>query len=172
MRGVVYKKKRFRVSAIILVLVLLFLSVRILAHRELDDVTPGISCEDELISKSEVLWVIPNFNNTYISDNKKWCDYILSLNKTLGMHGVTHEYEEFNTDRNQDYLEAGVKIFERCFGEKPTMFKPPHLKISEYNKELIKKNNLELKITFNQLTHKVYHCSDSDKVKNWMVDLF
>ena len=70
-------------------MVVLFL-IRFFSHRELDDVTPGIQCDDSLLKKSDVLWIIPDFNNTSVANDKSWCDYIISLNKTLGMHGVYH----------------------------------------------------------------------------------
>jgi len=166
------KKKRIIILIVISLILVLFF-VRLLNSRELDDVTPGIQCDSALYSKVDVLWVIPDFNNTDISKNKEWCDYILSLNKTIGMHGVTHEYNEFKTDRNQEYLEGGLEIFQNCFGFKVTEFKPPQIKISLNNKKLIKENNLFLKASINQITHKVYHCNDSDPlVKNWFVNLF
>lgn len=153
-------------------MVLIFFFIRILNPKEIDDVHPEISCSEKYIEKSDVLWVIPRFNNKPISSNKKWCDYILSLNKTLGMHGVYHTFEEFNTDINQEYLNQGIIIFERCFGFKPEKFKPPQLKISEQNKKLIKENNMELKESLNQLAHKVYHCNDDGLFKNQIIDFF
>jgi len=52
------------------------------------------------------------------------------------------------------------------------MFKPPQLKISEENKELIKENNLKLKTEFNQITHKTYHCNNSGRIGNRIINLF
>ena len=165
------KKIWITILLIILSIILIIFFIRLINPREIDDVTPGIPCEDEYLEKSDILLVIPNFNNISIAENKFWCEKILSLNKTLGMHGITHEYNEFKTDRIEDYLEEGIEIFEKCFGFKPQMFKPPQLKISENNKKLIKNNNLELKTNFNQITHKVYHCNDSNVIKNKIIDL-
>jgi len=158
--------------AIIVFLIFTLFLVRAFSERELDDVTPGMDCENSLIDESDILWVVPNFNNKTISEDKEWCKEILALNKTLGMHGVSHEFEEFRMDRTQEYLEKGIKIFEDCFGFKPTMFKPPQLRISESNRELIKKNNLTLKYEVNQYLHKVYHCGEYGRKKNWIIDLF
>ena len=166
------KKKILIPLLIILLFVFTLFLIRLISPREIDDVSPEIFCEQEYIEKSNILWVIPKFNNKSISENKEWCDYVLSLNKTLGLHGVYHEFEEFKIDRNQKYLQEGINIFEECFGFKPEMFKPPQLKISKENKKLIKENNLELKLGFNQLIHKVYHCADDGTFKNWIVDLF
>jgi predicted deacetylase len=159
----------FALLGILTILFLLFL-VRLLSPKEIDDVSPEIPCEEEYLEKSDILWIIPKFNNKSISENKTWCNYILSLNKTLGLHGVTHEFEEFNSNRNQTYLEEGIKIFEDCFGFKPEMFKPPQLKISNKNKELIKNNNLKLKGEINQIIHKVYHCGYTENFKNRFID--
>jgi len=158
--------------AIILGLILTLFLIRAFSERELDDVSPEITCEKQLLEKSDILWIIPEFNNKPISENKEWCKEILNLNKTLGMHGVSHKFNEFGTGRDQEYLDQGIRIFEECFGYKPVMFKPPQLKISEENKELIKENNLSLKLETNQWLHKVYHCGEYGKKRNWMIDWF
>ncbi len=158
-------------SILVLLIVELFL-FRLFSTKELDDVNPEIPCLEELIEKSDVLWIIPKYSNISISENKKWCDYILSLNKTLGMHGVYHEFEEFKTPRNQKYLQEGIDEFEKCLGFKPEIFKPSQLEISKNNKKLIKDSNLELKGRINQIMHKVYHCNDSGELSNRFIDLF
>ena len=131
--------------------------IRLISPREIDDVSPEIPCEQEYLEKAQILWIITEFNNKPISENKTWCQKILNLNKTLGLHGVTHQFQEFNTDKNQEYLEKGMKIFKDCFGYEPRIFKPPQLKINTQNKQLIKNNNLKVKSRFNQIIHKVYH---------------
>lgn len=164
--------KRF--STIILAILLLFLTlffIRLILPKEIDDVSLEIPCLEKYLKKSNILWIIPKFNNKSIAENQEWCNYILNLNKTLGLHGVYHKFEEFNTDRNQEYLQEGINAFEGCFGFKPEIFKPPQLKISKGNKQLIKKNNMKLKTRFNQLLHKVYHCSDSGNFPNWLINL-
>ena len=146
--------------------------IRLTSPREIDDISLEIICEQKYLEKSDILWVIPKLNNKSISENKTWCQEIINLNKTLGLHGLTHEFEEFNTFQNQEYLQEAIDIFEQCFGFKPEIFKPPQLKISDENKELIKNNNMKLKTTLNQIIHKVYHCNDTEGFKNWVVDLF
>lgn len=153
-------------AGIVLLLVLLILSIRLLSPREIDDVSSENYCDEKYLEKADILWVTPKFNNKSISENKIWCEYILSMNKSLGLHGVTHEYEEFEKERNQEYLDEGIKIFEDCFNQTPTMFKPPQLKISKGNKNLIKNNNMKLEKEFNQIIHKVYHCNDSGRPNN------
>jgi predicted deacetylase len=158
--------------AIIVFLLFTLFLVRAFSHIEIDDVSPMIDCEENLIEKSSILWVIPKFEGIPISEDKEWCSYILSLNKTIGLHGVYHTFEEFNQEHEGEYLQEGIKIFEECFGYSPTMFKPPQLKISPENSKLIKENNLILKLETNQITHKVYHCGDYGKKRNWIIDLF
>ena len=82
---------------ILFIIIILFL-IRFLSPREIDDVTPGIQCDESLLSKSDVLWVIPAFDNKSIAENRSWCNYILSLNKTLGMHGVYHNCLLYTSD--------------------------------------------------------------------------
>jgi predicted deacetylase len=163
--------KKIILFLVIGLLLALFLN-RALSPREIDDISPEIFCEQEYIEKADILWVIPKFNNKPISDDKEWCEYILSLNKTLGLHGVIHEREEFATDRNQKYIKEGIKIFEDCFNQTPTMFKPPQLEISTYNRYLIIRNKLERKGKLNAVLHKVYHCGDTGIIPNKIIDLF
>ena len=84
------------VLAIIVGLFFILYLVRVFSVKEVDDVSPSISCSDYILMKSQILWVIPNFNNKSIAEDIEWCNYILSLNKTLGLHGVYHSFNEFN----------------------------------------------------------------------------
>lgn len=113
--------------------------VRVFSERQIDDLTPGIPCEQSLVAKSDVLFVIPLFENKSIADNKTWCEEMLASGKKLEMHGVYHEYNEFIIERNEDYLEEGIIAFEKCFGFKPEGFKAPQMALSKENKKMIEK---------------------------------
>jgi len=165
------KKSHLIIIALLLLILSLFL-IRLISLREIDDVSPEIFCEQEYLEKSDILWIIPKFNNKPISENKEWCKKILALNKTLGLHGIDHEFEEFNSEITQQQLDEAIEIFEQCFNQIPTFFKPPQLKISSQNKKLIQENNMKLKLKFNQLTSKVYHCSDTGRFSNKEIDWF
>jgi len=165
-------KKGVSILTIILILIAVLFFIRLANPIELDDLTPGIPCESDLIGKANILWVIPDFENNSIAQNKPWCSEILELNKKLGMHGVKHSYNEFRENITQAEIQRGMEIFKECFGFYPTMFKPPQLAISDEEKKLIKDSGMELMIEGNQITHKVYHCNDSDIIKNWMVRIF
>jgi len=125
-----------------------------------------------LISLFILLFLIRLTTPREISENKTWCQEILSLNKTLGMHGITHSYHEFKNYVNETELIEAKQIFKDCFGYEPTLFKPPYLKLSKENKELLEKNNLEIKWIWNQNLHKVYHCQDSGLFPNKFHDVF
>ncbi len=154
-------KNYIKLSLIILLALIIFLFLfRQFSARQLDDVSPQIQCDTQLLEKADILYVIPKFNNSPISENKEWCNYILSLNKTLAMHGVYHTYNEFSEDKNETYLQEGITEFEKCFGTKPDRFKAPQLAISKNNKELIKKQ-MNFDGFSNQVLHKVYHCNES-----------
>ena len=158
------------ITAIILILLLFF--IRLFSHREIDDLHPNIPCEQAYIQKSDILWVIPKFHGKKITDNKSWCKYILSLNKTLGLHGYEHYYKEFERKNfTQEEITEDKELFKECFGYYPTMFKPPQLALNDYNKKLVEKNNLTIKGHFNQITHKVYHC-DNDTTTNEFGGIF
>jgi predicted deacetylase len=145
--------------------------IRLILPTQIDDISPQIPCEESLIQKSDIFYVIPKFNNPSIAENKTWCYYILSLNKTLALHGVYHTYNEFETPRTEEYLQEGIKIFEDCFNFTPNKFKPPQLTSSKSNKKLIKQK-MNLDYIPNQLFHKVYHCNDTGKTKNAFIDVF
>ncbi|OGJ20041.1 hypothetical protein A3K73_03980 [Candidatus Pacearchaeota archaeon RBG_13_36_9] len=168
-------KKRLKYAGlffvIILVCIFLLLLFRYFSSRQIDDVSPEIQCDNALLKKADILYVIPIFNNSSISENKEWCDSILSLNKTLAMHGVYHTYHEFLEDRNEAYLQQGIGEFEKCFGKKPDRFKPPQMVISKNNKELIKKD-MKLNFYLNEIFHKTYHCSDTGKYSNKFIEIF
>jgi predicted deacetylase len=165
-------KKKIIISIILILLVSLFFSIRLFSSKEIDDINPEIPCLEKYIEKSDILWVIPKYQNKSIAENKEWCESILKLNKTLGLHGIYHTYEEFKTNRNLGYLQEGINIFEECFGFKPKIFKAPQLEISKQNKKLIKNNNLKLKGKMNQGLHKVYHCNDTGIFSNKFIDFF
>jgi len=167
------KRKGLFVLLILIILIVILFLIRLVSPSEIDDITPGISCPEIAMYNPDTLYVIPDYNNNPISQNKRWCEYILSLNKTLELHGITHTYREFfYSDISQIEFAKGIIEFENCFNKTPEMFKPPQLKISPKNKQLIEKNNLILRNRFNQITHKVYHCNDSDKIPNRIVNIF
>ncbi len=169
-------KNKFHIAKVIIfsilaIIVILFL-IRLITPTEIDDVTPGISCPEMEKYNPDVLYVVPDFENHPISKNQEWCKKILSLNKEVQLHGINHTYREFKyLNITQENLEFGISEFEKCFNKTPEKFKPPQLALSNSNKELIKDNNLQLRNLFDQLTHKVYHCNDSDIISNRWVKI-
>ena len=159
--------------AIFSAIILLFV-IRLINPSEIDDVSREIPCSEIETYNPDILYIIPNFNDKPISQNQTFCKYIFSLNKTLELHGINHQpYREFLYQNvTQENLTFAIKEFQNCFNQTPEKFKPPQLKISLENKKLIKQNNLELKNTFSQITHKVYHCNDEGLIRNWIVRLF
>jgi len=175
------KKHVFWIMLLFFLIALLSLYfIRLFSHRELDDVSPAIPCEEELLLKTDVLFVIPIFENVSISENKEWCNYIISLNKTLAMHGVYHTFKEFSQYRNEEYIKLGMEEFKNCFGYYPKIFKAPQLSLSEENKKLLKKMDFQIKGNLNNIFHKVYHARDDGrfsyrflgiKITNRLIDL-
>ena len=142
--------------------------VRLFLPSQLDDVTPGIYCEEELLDLADIYYVIPKFDN--ISIDGEWCDDILSRNKELAMHGVYHSFEEFGEFRDEEYLQEGIDIFEICFNVTPKRFKPGNLKFDDKNNWI--RNRMDVDLRWNQVFHKVYHCSDTGDFPNWLIRLF
>lgn len=166
-------KKILIFSGLFILLLIPILSlIRIISPSQIDDIHPSIYCPELRAYNIDVLWIIPKYNNEKISNNQEWCKEILSLNKTLGLHGYTHSYREFEGNVNKEQLEEAINIFKECFGFSPEIFKPPQLALSKENADLIKEYNLTIKNKFNQFTHKVYHCNDSGLFPNWFINLF
>src|SRR5690242_19202279 len=91
-------KNIFYISIFLISLFLIIWIVRTVSSRQVDDVNPYIPCQEGLIKNSESLAVIPFYKNISISENRDWCASIKELNKTLVMHGVYHNYNEFFKD--------------------------------------------------------------------------
>lgn len=173
-------KKRIKLKnilKIILILIIILISIifilRFINPTEIDDISPNIPCPEMEIYNPDVLYVIPNYDTYPISYYPKWCEHILSLDKTLALHGINHTYREFKYNSlSQEELNFGISEFEKCFSISPTEFKPPQLAISKENKKLIENNNLKRRTVMHQITHKVYHCNDSDIIPNKIINIF
>ncbi|MCK4996774.1 hypothetical protein KAS08_00585 [Candidatus Pacearchaeota archaeon] len=161
-------KKRWHFIIVPMGLFILLFFTRLILPTQIDDVSSTIPCEKELLELADVYYVIPRFNN--VSNNKAWCEEILSMNKELAIHGVTHEYKEFGTEKNEEYLQVGINDFEECFEFTPEKFKPPNLGWTSKNDWM--KDKLKIQNKWNQLTHRVYHCNDTGIYKNWMAKIF
>ena len=166
----VQKKRASIILLIVFILLAILFFIRLFNTRDLDDVTPGIPCSYDLLARVDTLYVIPLYNNRSIADDKEWCSFILSLNKTIGLHGVYHTYKEFGYSRDKIYLDIGAIEFEKCFGFKPTLFKAPQLSLSRENKRWIEKDYL-VETWFDRVFHKTYHCSNDGYFPNWVDDL-
>jgi len=158
--------------AIVIIFLCLFAVylIRVFSSRQIDDVSPMIKCEKEWIDKSDILMVTPLFKNRSIAEYKTWCSWVLSLNKTLGMHGVYHTYNEFAEPRDEEYVRKGMEEFKKCFGFYPTLFQAPQLELSRGNERTIKKIGLKINGYLFNTFHKVYHCSDTGKFSNKFID--
>jgi hypothetical protein len=166
------KKKAILFTILVLFLLLLALwTTRFFSEKQLDDVTPGIPCDESLMERVDAFYVIPIFQGIKISENKSWCEYILSFNKSLRLHGFYHEYNEFEIERNESYMMEAIQIFEECFNQTPERFKAPQIETTGKNKRVIEKS-LKIDGPSNQILHKVYHCNDSGIPYNWFNDLF
>jgi len=166
------KNRLIYVFLIVIFLILLLLVIRLFSEKQLDDVSPGIPCDEELLNKADAYYIIPKFQNKSIAENKEWCSYILSKNKSLRMHGIYHIYNEFYGNVSEEDFREALEIFKECFGEYPKRFKAPQEAISWSNRKLIKKFGLNLDHYANAITHKIYHCNDSGVFSNRFIDFF
>ena len=164
--------KNYRyVLMIFFVLVICLFFIRLVLPSQIDDISPGISCEDKLLKWADVYYVVPKFNNISMTADNVWCEEILGMDKELALHGVYHSYNEFGVDRSEEYLDESIAIFEECFGFVPERFKPPQLAINDGNKRLVREK-MEIDLIWNQIFHKVYHCGDTGMFPNWFIRVF
>lgn len=157
------KKILISILLVILILAFLILLMRFFSARQIDDLHPSIPCDEKYLGKSEILFVIPIFENKSIADNQEWCRAVLALNKTIGMHGVYHEYKEFGKPVGKEEIDQGKREFEKCFGFPPKIFEAPQWELSRENRKMLKEQGFEIKGKFNIFLHKIYHCSDEGK---------
>ncbi|MSS74299.1 hypothetical protein EXS72_01530 [Candidatus Pacearchaeota archaeon] len=87
------------------------------------------------------------------------------------MHGVYHTYQEFNTDRSEEYIQNGADEFEKCFGFAPTRFKAPQVALPYSNTLMLEKKGYTIDTLLGDLFHKVYHCNDQGFYSNSISDL-
>jgi len=151
----------------VLLLIILFRNIN---PRQVDDFSPNIYCEQEVIDKSDILLVIPIFENISIAENMSWCEQTLALNKTLGMHGVYHSFNEFYTLRDSEYINRGKEEFRKCFGFYPKLFEAPQVANSRENSGILKSLNFRILGYWHNLFHKAYHCSDTGLYSNRFID--
>jgi hypothetical protein len=168
---VILMKWRFVVCVVVgLVLGLFF--VRALGSQHIDDVNPLMNCSEEYLLKADVLYVVPYFDGVMINESREWCDYILSLGKDVGMHGIRHTYGEFSREVSLEDIELGMEIFRNCFGFWPSRFKAPQLGLNSANKKLIEGFGMEIDGKPSQVIHKAYHCNDGGIIPNSLHSLF
>ncbi len=166
------KKRKIIVNIVLVIIAILIILIviRAFSFKQLDDVSPDRLCEEQFLNKSNIFLVIPLLNNQSIAENSQWCNYILSFNKTLALHGIYHTPSEFKTQRDEEYIKKGMEEFKKCFGFTPAIFQAPELKLSKENKLLLKKLNLTIIGWPNYITHKAYHCTDKEKT-SWLAKL-
>ena len=85
-------KRGKTILLIIIALLLILFIIREASPKQIDDIHPLRECEQKYIEKSDILWIMPKYLNSPISENQTWCKKIIELNKTLGMHGIYHSY--------------------------------------------------------------------------------
>ncbi|MGK0232053.1 MAG: putative deacetylase, partial [Patescibacteria group bacterium] len=149
------------ILAIPLIVILLIWGIRATNPTQIDALHPLIGCTQEELDKADIFYIVPYYKNSAIAENKKWCQEIKATNKTFRLHGYTHTFEEFSSNKTQEEIIHAIQIFKDCIGVTPTRFKAPQLAINKDNIKILTKNNLKIDKYTNQLLHKVYHCNDS-----------
>ena len=148
---------------VFIISILIFLIIRQIRSIGYDDVHQNIPQNYKFIDKSDMLFVIPKFENVPLTNDMNFVDKIKSKNKILGMHGVTHSPEgifikaEFGYPVSEEKIKEGMDIFENAFGYKPQYFKAPCYNLLPENQKIIEKLGMKVvgpeTAIFNQLLH-------------------
>lgn len=160
--------KRIKKAIIIFSVLVVLISMAIITieigrnlnYIQLDDLHPLINCEEKYIEKSDVLMIIPLWKNDSIVNYPEWCKKISESNKTLGMHGIYHTYDEFLGNISEEKFVFALGEFKKCFGKSPELFEPPQWDISSINRKMVEKY-VPVTNNFQGIFHKVYHCEES-----------
>lgn len=154
----------FQTSKEVFVLcIIIFILIRRFRLINYDDVHQNIKQNEQFMKKSDILFVIPKFDNVKLTDDKNFVEKIKNSGKILGMHGVTHtpssytEKAEFGFPVSEDKIKEGMKIFENAFGYKPKYFKAPCYNLLPENQVKIENLGMEIvgpeTLMFNRLFH-------------------
>ncbi len=162
-----------KVNKIVLLgFIIIYILILLLSRNPLivDDVHPQNTCST-LLEKADILYVIPLQENSSIVYNHKWCKQIKSLNKTLGLHGIKHSYHEFGKPVSSEELTQATSAFEKCFDQKPVLFRPPYNLITQENKEKVELLNMTI---YNKrfFEHPYCHCNPQSFMKVLNLILF
>ncbi|MFH1972401.1 MAG: polysaccharide deacetylase family protein [archaeon] len=124
----------------------------------------------EIVEKADIVYVIPFFEGRDISENNEWCESMIELNKTFGLHGISHEYHEFLGEIEEEELVDAISNFEYCFGYKPELFRPPYNKISEENSAIVLSQGIKI-YKKPYFLHPYCHCNPGSwmKLLNWVI---
>jgi peptidoglycan/xylan/chitin deacetylase (PgdA/CDA1 family) len=148
-------------SSLVLVLIMTVFAKSIARTQNtiaLDDFSPAIPCEDELFSRASLIFVMPFYNNTVLSEFPEWCSRMRMSGKDFALHGLKHTFYENMFAINETELSRSITEFEKCFGKKPEKYRPPMWKISAGNMRILKKHGLV--VYDNPLTTNTYHCNN------------
>ena len=126
-----------------IVVILLILALNLMSRNDkiVDDVIPTDECL-RMAESSDLIFVIPNYEDNSLENKDSWCEAMRELNKTIGMHGITHKYHEFGKNVSEAELKEGIELFEDCFGYKPKIFRPPYNLISPENEAKVEAWNM------------------------------
>ena len=158
--------KNFFIVTIITLLFIIYI-IRKFNKVHYDDLTPLIETNYIYLDKSNIIFIIPKYNNIPLTNYPDFIDKIKKYskinNKELAMHGVTHSPEgfistaEFGYPLTFEYIKEGIDIFESAFGYKPKKFKAPCYNLHPKNKEILEKLNIEIIDVDSLLLNKLYH---------------
>ena len=155
--------KKIKLISIFILIIYFALLITSRSPLIIDDIHPQYSCPN-LIEKSDILYITPLFNGDSLLNHPEWCQEIKTMNKTLALHGINHNYHEFLEPITAEQLEEALTIFESCFNTTPKLFRPPYNKISSENKALVDHYGMTVyKTTY--ILHPYCHCQPQGLMK-------
>jgi hypothetical protein len=164
----------YQSSPIILFIILIvLLLIRLYNPVHYDDITPLIPINKTYLKKSDILFVIPKYNNKPITDYPDFIKYLKKYsndnNKIIGLHGYTDNPEgyfttsEYGKELSDEYIKENIDLFTKAFGFKPTIFKAPCYNLHPVNKKILEKHGLKISEVTSLLFNKLFH-NDNSKI--------
>jgi len=154
-------------SKLFIIFVIILILIRFFRESHYDDIHQNIPINYNYLNKSDILFVIPKYNNVSILNDPEFIRkiklYVKNNNKKLGLHGFIHKPEgyitkaEFGYEVDESYIKDSINIFEEAFGYKPVYFKAPCYNLHPNNYKLLKKYNLIIYGPYTLLFNKLFH---------------
>lgn len=150
-----------------LIILIVLLIIRFFNKSHYDDLHPELPFNKEYLDKSDILFIIPNYNNIPITNYPEYIEKLKSYaqknNKQIGLHGYIHKPEGFFTKAEygyelpESYIKDNIDLFRKAFNFEPKLFKAPCYNLHPKNREILLKLGLQISDINTLFLNKLFH---------------